>query len=123
MEFSDLLGFTMIGVFIGLFLYVLFGQVTVRRLRKDPATKDFLGVSFVSGWDILNVAQALSLPRFITAKLSESPVSFLHARRDILLAHTSKLDRFLAKLFYYTFMTTGIILITLVWLNVFGYFD
>lgn len=30
-------------------LYVVFGQVTVRRLKKDPQTKEFLGVDFVNG--------------------------------------------------------------------------
>lgn len=39
-------------------LYVAFGQITVRKLRKTPATKDKLGVEFASGWDILNVAGA-----------------------------------------------------------------
>jgi len=43
-------------------LYVVFGQVTVRKLIKNPETKHELGVEFVSGWDIVNVAQALSIP-------------------------------------------------------------
>ena len=44
-------------------LYVVFGQMTVRKLRKNPKTKDILGLEVISGWDIINVAQAFSLPR------------------------------------------------------------
>lgn len=44
-------------------LYVLFGQVTVRKLRKNTETKDYLGLELSSGWDILNVASAICRPR------------------------------------------------------------
>ncbi|MBL1259448.1 MAG: hypothetical protein COB33_002820 [Thiotrichaceae bacterium] len=49
-------------MFIACILFVILGQVTVRKLRKIPATKHELGIEFTSGWDILNVAQALSIP-------------------------------------------------------------
>ena len=52
----------MAGSFLTIVLYVIFGQVTVRELRKNPETKEKLGIEFVSGWDILNVAGALSTP-------------------------------------------------------------
>ena len=60
--FSKLLGIIFIFMLIACLLYVVFGQVTVRRLRKNPKTKDALGLEFVSGWDIINVAQALAFP-------------------------------------------------------------
>ena len=44
-------------------LFVAFGQITVRKLRKKPKTKDSLGLEFISGWDIINVAQVFSFPR------------------------------------------------------------
>jgi len=53
---SKLLAFTTFLTFIAGFLFVLFGQITVRKLRKNPATKNELGVEFLSGWDIINVA-------------------------------------------------------------------
>ena len=46
--------------FVACILFVIFGQVTVRKLRKNPETKHELGLEFAGGWDILNVAQALS---------------------------------------------------------------
>ncbi len=65
----------MFGFLLSLILYVVFGQTTVRKLRNNPKTKNDLGVQFASGWDILNVAQALALPNYITRKLGKSPIS------------------------------------------------
>jgi len=57
--------------FIVMVLFVLFGQITVRKLRKNSETKTELGFEFASGWDILNVAQALALPKVITRRLKK----------------------------------------------------
>jgi hypothetical protein len=89
------------GGILSLIFYVLFGQITVRRLRKNPETKGRLGVEFASGWDIFNVAQALSLPRFITRKLAESPMANFYANRDVLDKSTTVFDRGLANTFYW----------------------
>jgi len=107
---------------ISLVLYVLFGQITVRKLCKNPATKNELCLEFVSGWDIINVAQALSLPRSIIRKLSNTPIGFLYADADLLLRYTTVFDRFLAKVFYWLFMFSGISMITLVILDYFSFF-
>jgi hypothetical protein len=37
-------------------LFVFFGQKTVCILRKNPATRDFLGIEPIGGWDIFHVA-------------------------------------------------------------------
>ncbi|WP_236701395.1 hypothetical protein [Thalassomonas viridans] len=52
----------LLSVIKGIF-FVLFEQITVRKLRKNPKTKDVLGLEFMSGWDILNTAQALAMPK------------------------------------------------------------
>jgi hypothetical protein len=44
-------------------MFVLFGQITVRKLRKNPKTRNALGLEYVSGWDVINAAQALAFPR------------------------------------------------------------
>jgi len=44
--------------FVAWILFIIFGQVTVRKLRKNPETKHELGIEFASGWDIFNVASA-----------------------------------------------------------------
>jgi hypothetical protein len=116
-------GFIFILTFITCILFVLFGQVTVRKLRKNPETKDHLGVQFVHGWDIINAAQALSLPRWFCKKLENTPGFFLHANSELLYKHTTKFDRFLARLFYVFFFFGGLGGIVLVMLGELGFFE
>ena len=121
--FSKLLAAPAALGFIACILYVLFGQITVRKLRKNPETKHALGLEMVSGWDIINVAQALSIPSFLTKKLSASKIAFLYANTEALRSHTTKLDRMLGVLFYYTFMTSGLLLGLLAALEAIGIFE
>jgi len=83
--------------FIGCILFVIFGQVTVRKLRKNPETKQALGIEFTSGWDILNVAQALSLSAVLEKRLKNRA---FHANTDLLHKHTTVFDRVLAQMFF-----------------------
>ena len=94
-------------------LYLFFSQLTVKKLRKNPETKHELGAEYMSGWDVINVAQALSLPTRFMNKLRNSQLSFLHSNVDILKKHTTKFDRILAKLFYWSLNITGFS--TLIW--------
>jgi len=107
-------------VFVVMVLYVIFGQITVRKLRKNPATKNELGVEFVSGWDIINVAQALAMPAFIIRKFKNSKLSFLYANVDVLIKHTNKFDRILAFLFYWLLMSSGLFMASWALLDVTG---
>jgi len=95
-------------MFITCILYVLFGQITVRKLRKNPKTRDALGLEYASGWDIINVAQALALPLSWSNKLQKSRFSFIYANAKVLLDNTNKLDRFLGGLFYWIMMFSGL---------------
>ena len=93
-------------------LYVAFGETTVRKLRKNDETKDALGMEFVSGRDIMNVAMALSIPRWINRKAQTSRVSFMFADAEVLYKYTTVFDRVFARIFYWTFvLTTSIIII------------
>jgi hypothetical protein len=120
---SILFGYCMLGCFIACILYVMFGQITCRKLRKNPATKDKLGVEFASGWDILNVAGALSIPRWIHNKYEKSPLAFLNANYQALYENTTLFDRILARVFSVMFYTTGISGMILVSLAALGAFD
>jgi len=110
------------GMLTGLILYVIFGQVTVRKLRKNLDSKEILGVEFVSGWDIYNAAQSLSLPRSLTRRLERGPLSGLHAKSECLRKNTTAFDKVLAFLFYWVFTVSGLILICLTALNGLGVF-
>ncbi len=121
--FPTLLAIGSAAILVALIFYVLFGQITVRKLRKNPEIKDELGVEFISGWDILNVAQALSLPNSLTCKFKDSPLSALHANSDLLKKHTNKFDKILGTFFYVLFMSSGLSLAFLVLLNALGFFE
>jgi hypothetical protein len=113
---------SMVGILTGLILYVIFGQTTVRKLRKNLKTKDALGIELVSGWDIYNAAQALSLPRSLTRRLDSGSLSAIHAKSECLRENTTAFDRVLAFLFYWLFTISGLILIMLTALNGLGIF-
>ena len=115
---------TSMGIFfIAMFLFVIFGQVTVRKLRKNPETKEELGIEFASGWDILNVAGALAMPRWLNRKLRNTPLSYLYANADLLDKNTNTFDRVLAILFYWMFVYSVLVLMSLAALDGFGVFD
>lgn len=110
------------GCFISMIFYIIFGQVTVKRLRKNNETKNILGLEYVSGWDIINVAQALSIPRSWRRKLETSPLSALYANSETLYKHTTKTDRVLAAMFYWLLTASGLIMILLVILDALALF-
>ena len=110
-------GLSMIGILITCVLYVIFGQITVRKLRNNPVTKNALGSEFASGWDILNVAKALSIPRSWSKKLENSRFSFLYANSDLIFKNTTKLDRFLGFIFFWFWVLSGSTMILLVVMN------
>jgi hypothetical protein len=108
------------GLILTCFLFVAFGQITVRKLRKNPATKQALGMEFASGWDILNAAQALSIPGSLSRKLESGALSFLYANSSLLYAHTTRADRILARAFFYSGFITVVMLFGLIALEKFG---
>jgi len=109
-------------VFMVMVFFVLFGQITVRKLRKNPKTKRALGVEFISGWDILNVAQALALPKSVAQKIRRSSMG-IEADPDSLYRYTTVFDRVLARMFYVLFVLSGTGGVALVVLNWLGLFD
>ncbi len=64
-------------------------------MRKNPETKHELGFEYVSGWNIFNVAQALTLPKTIAQRIRKNAGTF-QADPDLLYKHTTVFDRVLA---------------------------
>lgn len=120
--FSLVLGCNVAVIFLSLFLYVLFGQITVRKLRKNPKTKSELGLEFASGWDILNVAQALAMPKKIQKVLEKGQLAFLSANSEIISQHTNRFDKALAIIFYWMFMGSAFCMILLMVMEELGFF-
>ncbi|WP_233152916.1 hypothetical protein [Motiliproteus sp. MSK22-1] len=65
-------------------------------------------MEFTSGWDILNTAQALALPKALTDRFKESPLSAMFANADLLREHTSVFDRVLAAIFFWLYAFTAV---------------
>ncbi|VAW85990.1 hypothetical protein MNBD_GAMMA18-132 [hydrothermal vent metagenome] len=107
-------------MFIACILFVIFGQVTVRKLRKNPKTKHELGLELASGWDILNVAQALSIPMPLEKKIKNRA---FHANANLLYKYTTAFDRVLARMFFWSWASSGFALIILGTLHWFGVLD
>ena len=107
-------GIAMATVLVAWILYVLFGQITVRKLRKNSELRYELGTELISGWDIFNVAEALSLPRSLMDKFKNSRLSMFYANPDLLRKHTNWFDKLLAQLFFWPFLLSGTTLIGLV---------
>ncbi len=120
---STIFALAMSGMFIAWVLFLIFGQVTVRKLRKNPAMKGKLGTEFASGYDIFNVASALSAPKWFRDKFSQSPLSFLAADYKALYENTSLLDRILGRVFWILLSVSTSVMILLMVLDIFGVFD
>jgi len=78
-------------------LFVVLALYTVRRLRRQPGVEDRLGVEFIRGWRVLNVAMAVSWPRRVLDYLDHyaNPVAHFHAAT--IRAHTKPTDRLLGR--------------------------
>jgi hypothetical protein len=118
--FQVLLAIDLTLLLFAMILFVIFGQTTVRKLRKNPETKEALGIEFISGWDIFNVANALALPIKYSRWRKSAPLGMLHADADLLYKHTSRFDRILAKIFFIPWMLFGLLIIVLILLDLFS---
>lgn len=96
----------MLGLVLTCILFVVFGDVAVRRLRKITEIKDKLGFEYVNGRDIMNVAMALSIPRKLNQRDINSKAGFMFADAGSISPYTRKVDRFIAKLFFWSYLIT-----------------
>ncbi|MCW8935339.1 MAG: hypothetical protein OQK98_11500 [Gammaproteobacteria bacterium] len=118
----------LVGVLIALTLIVLmlflfFSQITVRKLKKNPQTRDELGFEYISGWNIINAAQALAMPNALIKKFNKTPLASLFADSELLNRNTNKFDKILAIIFYWLFIFSGVFAAILVLLNSIGVFE
>ncbi|SDU06353.1 hypothetical protein [Halopseudomonas salegens] len=120
---QELLAYAIAILFIAMILFVMVGQTTVRRLRKNPEVKDSLGMELASGWDILNVAGALSRPKWFSEMMRKSPLGFMAADERPLYEHTNKFERCLARMFFWSWAISGTSLLTIAILSKLGALD
>ncbi|SET94001.1 hypothetical protein SAMN04487962_1532 [Marinobacter segnicrescens] len=123
MTFSTLLGICFLFILIGWVLFVLFGQITVRTLRKNPETRDKLGLDFASGWDIFNVAGAMCRPHWLSERLRRSTLSFTAADERPIYENTNWFDRLLGRTMFIMMMGAVAVMLVLILLNFIGLVD
>ena len=121
--FSFLLAIDCSLAIIGSIFLVIFGQVTVRKLRKNTEAKDALGIEFISGWDIIHAGMALTLPRKFGRRIRKAPFGLLYADSDLLYKHTTIFDRIIARVFYIIYAVAGLFGAVLMLLDLFGFFN
>lgn len=121
--FSFLLAIDCSLAIIGSIFLVIFGQVTVRKLRKNTEAKDALGIEFINGWDIIHAGMALTLHRKFGRRIKKAPFGLLHADPDLLYKHTTILDRILSRVFYIIYALAGLFAVVLMLLDIAGFFN
>ncbi len=113
MTLSFLLAIAVTMAFIAWVLLLILGLSTMRKLKKNPRTKDQLGINLIWGWQTINVAQAITLPRSWMQKLRSRVDGSKFANHELLYIHTTMLDRVLLRFFFIVFSFSGISIILL----------
>lgn len=121
--FSVLLALSCAVILVAWIIFLVFAQVSVRRLEKHPETKDALGMELVSGWRIFNIAEALVLPMSFFKRIEGGPLFFMYADAKVLRRHSRLIDRILAHLLFWPFVTGSFSAVLLVILDAFQVFD
>ncbi len=104
-------------------LFVVFGQKAVRKLRKNPATRNMLGIKFIGGWDIVNVTIAFGFPRKLNRFLRRSAFAALNADADLLEQYLTRFDLILAKIHFSLWISWTLALFVLMLLDIIGIFQ
>jgi hypothetical protein len=94
----------LLGMMVTSILCIAFGETTIKKLKKNDQLKSELDHKLIGYPNIIGVAQALSLPRWATYQF----VKFFSMSPDpnVLYMHTTKLDRVLGRVFYWTLATS-----------------
>ena len=77
----------------------------------------------MSGYDILNVAAALTAPRWLSKRLENSPIGAIYADSDLLKKHTNRFDKLLANVFYILLIGSFSCMVVLAFLDELGFFS
>ncbi len=96
---GSMIFFSMITAWI-LFFFINF--TTVRRLRKNPITKDGLGFHLFWGWYALNMSLALFVSKKRMIKRRSHSDGYLFADPDLMRQYTTPFEKIICKLLIVT---------------------
>jgi len=112
MEFiADLAIFS--SLIIAWILFCIINIKTVRRLRKNPITKDELGFHLWWGWYALNIAEAIFFSKEWMAKRKKRSHGYLFANKDLVEQYTTPFEKIICKLMvsFGLFFLVGILIL------------
>ncbi len=112
-------------VVLSLILTVIFFIIVnlkiVRKLKKNPTTKNELGLSLVWGWGALTVSQALFFSKKRMTEMRSRSHGYMFANYELVHQHTSKLDKILAGIFTFFYLLSAISLLISIVLDQVGF--
>ncbi|VAW86245.1 hypothetical protein MNBD_GAMMA17-1010 [hydrothermal vent metagenome] len=79
-------------------LFLFINIKTVRRLRKNPITRDELGFHLVWGWYAITISLTLFVSKERMAKRRSYSDGFLFANQDLMAQYTTPFEKVICKL-------------------------
>jgi len=83
---------------IGWILFFIINIKTVRRLRKNPVTRDELGFHLFWGWYALNISLALFVSEKKMIKRKNHSDGYLFANQKLVQQYTTPFEKIICKL-------------------------
>ncbi len=80
-------------------LFFIINLKIVRRLRKNPITKDELGFHLFWGWYALNISEALFFSKKWMTKRRSRPHGYMFANFNLVHQYTTPFEKVICKLF------------------------
>ncbi len=97
-------------------LFFIINIKIVRKLRKNPVTKDELGFHLWWGWYALNISQALFFSKEWTNKRRNCSHGYMFANYDLVHQYTTRFEKVICKIFVLLGMFLLIsLLIAIIW--------
>ena len=106
-------------IFFSIILFLLFSAIIVRPLRKNPKTRDHLGITPLEVMKVLRVASALSLPKKLQLKMENGYLGAMCANSEILKKHTSTFGKLFANILFFFANLTVVLLLACAFIDVF----
>ncbi len=95
------------------FLFLIINIKTVRRLRKNPITKDEMGFHLFWGWYALNLSVALFASKKWMIKRRSHSDGYLFANPDLMRQYTTLFEKAMCR----TLVLLGIFMLVIVLIN------
>ncbi len=102
-------------------LFFIINIKTVRRLRKNPITKNELGFHLFWGWYALNISETLLFSKEWTIRRRNSSNGYMFANYDLVHQYTTPFEKVICKLCIILSLFSVLGLLTIEILSYFGF--